>query len=219
MARAYNDAEQHRPHSTLSTRASTKFSARPTSSTVSTPTPGLSTSSWGASGTVFPPVSPADVLRDTLERLHCIRQLVYYVVAICGCEWEQQKKNNDCVAEFVQDHDVVAPLDPSDAFYLLPSQRVISILQNGAPIHGLYKLVPVGKQRRHVPCWSPRERVQTHRLVWSDEMHHSPTVVVIPSSSTVPVWRQAVIPPLSDLRRTSCRPSVAQKMCRVQAHR
>ena len=54
----------------------------------------------------------ADVHRDTLVRLDRIRQLGYHVVTIWECTWVQQK-SDACEAEFVEHHDVVAPLDPS----------------------------------------------------------------------------------------------------------
>ena len=59
----------------------------------------------------------ADVHRDTLDRLDCLCQLGYRVVTVWECTWVQQKKSDANVSEFVERHDVEAPLDPYHAFY------------------------------------------------------------------------------------------------------
>ena len=53
----------------------------------------------------------------TQQRLQQIRQLGYDVVTVWECEWEPMKNTDSRIAEFVQHHDVIAPIEPHDAFF------------------------------------------------------------------------------------------------------
>ena len=58
-----------------------------------------------------------DVRRTTMERLQSLRDLGYHVVTLWECEWEQQKKADPRVAEFVKTRPVIKPMNPRDAFF------------------------------------------------------------------------------------------------------
>ena len=113
------------------TRGNIIFPTRHITLTVSTQTPRQSSNFLGAFWHGCPKCFPNrqepyrrhndkcidDVHRNTLDRLDRLRQLDYSIVAIWECAWEQQKRSDAQIAEFLEHHDVVAPLDPHYAFY------------------------------------------------------------------------------------------------------
>ena len=58
-----------------------------------------------------------DVGRTTIERLQGLRDQGYHVMTFWECEWEQQKKTDPRVAEFVKTLPVIKPLNPCDTFF------------------------------------------------------------------------------------------------------
>ena len=59
-----------------------------------------------------------DVRRTTMECLQSLRDLGYHVVTLWECEWEEQKKADPCMAEFVKTLAVIKPMNPCDAFFV-----------------------------------------------------------------------------------------------------
>ena len=101
--------------STLATKANTRSLVDDGGWMVSTKPATQSTSSWVVFGTGVTGVS--DVQRTTMERLQSLRDLGYQVVTSWECEWEQQKKADPRVAEFVQTLPVIKPMNPRDVFF------------------------------------------------------------------------------------------------------